>query len=91
MARAERTTAALQGAGFGDVRTEEVAVRLVVPDAREYLIFTADTGGPVASVLRGLPDAERDAIEGQLEVALAPYRSDRGYQLPGVALCAVAS
>jgi ubiquinone/menaquinone biosynthesis C-methylase UbiE len=90
LASAERTDALLRGAGFDEVRTEEVPVRFVVPDADEYLAMTADTGGPIAPVLRGLDAADRAAIKADVEDALRRFATEAGHELPGVALCAVA-
>jgi SAM-dependent methyltransferase len=91
MASAERTAGLLEGAGFGEVRTEEVPVRFVLPDVDEYLSVIADTAGPVALALRGLPDAERAEIKAEVEDSFPRFAAERGYELPGVALCAVAS
>ena len=57
MASPERTTALLEGAGFSEVRTEEVPVRFVVPDVDGYVSLIADTAGPLALVMRALPEA----------------------------------
>lgn len=81
----------LEGAGFSEVRTEEVPVRFVLPDADEYLSVIADTAGPVALALRGLPDAERTAIKAEVEDSFPRFAAECGYELPGVALCAAAS
>jgi hypothetical protein len=51
----------------------------------------ADTAGPVALALRGLPGAERTAIKAQVEDSFLRFAAERGYELPGVALCAAAS
>lgn len=91
MASAERTRALLEGAGFGAVHIEEVPVRFRFRDIDEYVSIIGDTAGPIAVVLRGLSDDERAAVRGQLEGALAPLASDAGYEVPGVALCGVAS
>ena len=53
-------------------------------------IVAADTAGPIAMVLRGLSDAERAELRNGLEDALAPFATARGYEVPGVALAAVA-
>jgi hypothetical protein len=53
--------------------------------------FATDTAGPAALVLRGLPEDERDALRAQLGEAFAPFVAAGGYELPGVALTAVAS
>jgi hypothetical protein len=89
MASAARTTALLEGAAFSSVRTEEVPVRLEVPDVEEYLSVISDTG-PLGLALRGLSDTEREAVKAEVEDSLARFAAERGYELPGVALCAIA-
>ena len=91
MASPERTTALLEGAGFSEVRTEEIPVRFVLPDVDEYLSLIADTAGPIALVMRALPDAERAAVKQDVEEAFPRFAVEDRYELPGVALCAVAS
>jgi SAM-dependent methyltransferase len=91
MASVERTTALLHDAGFSDVRTEEVTSQFVLPDADEYLSVIADTAGPLALALRGLPEDERRAIKEEVEDSLQRFVRDDGYEIPAVALCAVAS
>ena len=39
----------------------------------------------------GLPEDERKTLRSQLRDAFAPFATDGGYELPGVALCAAAS
>jgi ubiquinone/menaquinone biosynthesis C-methylase UbiE len=90
MASAERATELLRGAGFADVRTEEVPVRLAVPDVDEYMALTADTAGPIALALRGLSETNRAEVRAQVEDSLGRFTAGDGYELPGVALCAVA-
>ena len=85
----EHVEALLRGAGFAEVRTEEVPVRFAVPSVGEYLSLTADTAGPIALALQGLEAAERAGIEEDIEEALEPFASRSGYELPGVALCAM--
>jgi SAM-dependent methyltransferase len=90
MASAERTEELLHGAGFADVRTEEVLGRFVLPDVDEYLNVIADTAGPIALALRGLTDSDRAAVRADVEDSLRRFAADSGYELPCVALCAVA-
>lgn len=90
MASPERTASLLRSAGFDDVRTEEVPVRFSVGDVDDYLAFVADTAGPIAMALRRVPADEREGIKSQLEQAFAPFKTDRGHELPGVTLTAVA-
>ena len=90
MAGADRTTALLEGAGFSGVRTEPVPVRFEVPDADEYLSLISDTAGPLGLAVRGLSETDREGVRADVEDSLARFATARGYELPGVALCAVA-
>ncbi len=71
------------------MRTEEVPVRFALPDVDEYLSVITDTAGPIALALRGLPGAERAAVKAEVEDSFQRFAAERGYELPGVALCAV--
>jgi ubiquinone/menaquinone biosynthesis C-methylase UbiE len=91
MASAERTRRLLGGAGFQEVHTEEVAVRFQLPDVDEYLSVIADTAGPIGLALRALQEADRAAVKADVQDAFGRFATQDGYELPGVALCAVAS
>lgn len=91
MASEEATRGMLEQAGFDSVRVEETPVRFPVPGIDEYLEFALDTAGPVAMALRSLSPEDVEALKPQLEEGLARFSSDDGYDLPGVALNAVAS
>ena len=91
MASAERTTALLEGAGFSEVRTEEVDVRFVLPTVDEYLSAIADTAGPIALALRRLSGAQRADVRAEVEDSFTRFEAADGYELPGVAVCAIAS
>jgi hypothetical protein len=41
-------------------------------------------------VVRGLPEEEREVLRARLRDAFVPFAVGQGYELPGVALCAVA-
>jgi hypothetical protein len=47
--------------------------------------------GALAMVVRRLASHEPEALKTDLGAAFAPFAADGGYELPGVALCAVAS
>jgi SAM-dependent methyltransferase len=91
MASEERTTALLDGAGFRSVRTEEVAVRFAFRGLDDLEQWVIDVAGPFAIVIRGLPEDEREVLRARLREAFVPFATDGGYELPGVALCAVAT
>jgi SAM-dependent methyltransferase len=86
----ERIRSLLEGAGFHDVRIEEVQVRFTFGDLDEYESFATETAGPFAMVLRGLDEAQRAALRKRLDEALLGFLADGRYELPGVALGAVA-
>jgi SAM-dependent methyltransferase len=91
LAGPQRLEGLLRGAGFDDVRTEEVPSRFEVSSIDDYLGLIADTAGPVAFVLRGLSDSARAEVRADVEDALRRFAAGDGYELPAVALCAVAS
>lgn len=91
MASEERTRALLEEAGFTAARTEEVPVRWAFRDLDEYERWVTEVAGAFAIVVRGLSEGERDALKSQLTEAFVPFLADGGYELPGVALCALAS
>jgi hypothetical protein len=91
MASAERVEGLLRHAGFADVRTEELEGRFSFADADEYLGLIADTSGPIALTLQGLTKADRAAVRADVEDSLRAFAADGGYELPCLALCALAS
>jgi SAM-dependent methyltransferase len=91
MASEERTRALLDGAGFSSVHTDEVPVRFGFRALEDYEQWVIDVGGPFAMLVRGLPEDEREVLRAWLREAFVPFAADGGYELPAVALCAVAS
>ena len=91
LASEEHTRALVKGAGFTELRTDEVPIRFAHRDIDDYTEYATDTGGPAALVLRGLPEDELETLRIQLSSAFAPFATDDGYELPGVALTVVAS
>jgi SAM-dependent methyltransferase len=91
MASEDRTRSLLANAGFTEVRTGEVAVRFAFRDLDDYERWVVDVAGPFAMVVRGLPDPERESLKSELGRAVEPFAVARGYEIPGVALTAVAS
>ena len=90
MSSAERTRTLLKEAGFTDVRTDEVPVRFAFDDLDAYERWAMDVSGPFAMVLRGLHEQERGQLKAQLRHAFARFATERGYEIPGVALTALA-
>jgi SAM-dependent methyltransferase len=91
MATDDRVTSLLDAAGFGDVRIEDVPVLLVYRGIDDYVAFASDTGGSFATAFRDATDAERTEMRQEIEDAFAVFAVEVGYELPGLALVAVAS
>jgi hypothetical protein len=91
LSSADRVKELLRGAGFDEVRTAEVPARFVVPDVDGYLGMISDTAGPIALALRGLVEADRRAVKAEVGDSLGRFATEDGFDLPAVALCAVAS
>ena len=51
----------------------------------------ADTAGPIGLALRGLAEPDRVQVWADVEDSLRRFATEDGYELPAVALCAVAS
>jgi SAM-dependent methyltransferase len=92
MADPERVKGLLHDAGFEEARVEEVPLTFPLPNANAYLEFMADTAGPLAIALQGLSEDQRAEVLADVEDSLARFAAEGGgYQLPGLALCAVGS
>jgi SAM-dependent methyltransferase len=91
MASEERTRALLGDAGFTDVHTDEVSVRFAFSDLDDYERWITDLSGSFATVLLGLSEPERQSLREELRAAFEPFATQRGYELGGVALTALAS
>lgn len=91
LANEERLRALLDDAGFAVARMEDVQVQFIYRDVDDYVRRARDTGGVFSAVWREASDEEREAMKAQLAEAFAPFALEAGYELPGVALAAVAS
>jgi ubiquinone/menaquinone biosynthesis C-methylase UbiE len=91
LASADRLGGLLRAAGFANVRTKEVHGQFVVPDVEAYLSLIADTAGPVGLALRALGASDRADVAADVQDGLRRFVTSKGYEVPCVALCAVAS
>jgi SAM-dependent methyltransferase len=89
MADEERTRGLLADAGFTAVRTAHVPVGFSFRDLDDYETWVKEIT-PYAATLEGLPESERRVFRSTLEAAFDSFAGDGGYELPGVALTAVA-
>lgn len=90
MADEEHTRSLLEGAGFDETRFEDVPVVFGSRDVDDYVQSAVDTGGMFAVAFGKASAGEQEAIKADLAEAFAPFATADGYDLPGVALCAVA-
>ncbi len=90
MTNLERTTQLLRDVGFADAHAQEVPVCFAVADVEEYLALIADTAGPLGLAVRSLAESAHTAVRSDVEGVLGRFATDDGYELPGVAVCAVA-
>jgi ubiquinone/menaquinone biosynthesis C-methylase UbiE len=74
------------GAGFGEPEIEEIAFEFRYEDFDEVWAVLFELAGPIARVLKSLPDEERQATRDAIEEAVASFRAEDGsYSMP--ALC----
>ena len=91
MASEERTRTLIEDAGFTSVRTDEVPVGLVFRDLDDYEQWAMEVSGSFGMAIRSLPVHDRETLKAELATAFAPFAAQRGYELPGLALAAIAS
>jgi SAM-dependent methyltransferase len=78
-------------AGFTTVRMDEVPVRNVYENVDDYVSRANETGGMFARAWSTATEGEHEEIKDEFRDAFAPFATDDGYELPGVAVCAFAS
>jgi SAM-dependent methyltransferase len=78
---ADRVVQLVTGAGFGEPRVEELAFewRYAADDLWDTLTRLA---GPLAAVINGLPEEEKQATRAAVEEGLAQYRQDGELVVP---------
>jgi SAM-dependent methyltransferase len=89
MASKQRTRALLEGAGFTAVQMADMPVRFSFRDLDNYEAWIREVT-PFGAAVVGLSESEHRVFRSTLEAAIEPFLTDRGYELPGVALTAVA-
>ena len=91
LAEEDRLRGLLESAGFGVERIEEVPVLLTYDDVDDYVTAANETGGMFARIWRDASEEEHETIKARLAEVFEPFAVDGGYELPGVAVVAVAS
>jgi SAM-dependent methyltransferase len=91
MAADERVRALLGAAGFTEIRIDDVPIVFLADDVDDYVTAVRETGGMFARAWEAASEDERLGIKEELAEAFVPFEADGGYELPGLALVAVAS
>jgi ubiquinone/menaquinone biosynthesis C-methylase UbiE len=78
-------------AGFRDVRIEEIEFLFVFSDFGDYWDFVLEFAGAVAMLLNSLTEEQRSAVRDATEKGAGAFRTERGYDIPGLALNAIAT
>jgi len=74
----------LSAAGFHDVSVREVATPMNVSSFGEWWSVVPSLAGPVGPLLGAQPTDVRDAIRSDAEAGLDHFRTEAGYELPGL-------
>jgi len=88
---AERFVGVLTEGGLAGVRVDEVAVPYQATSFEDWWTRTSALAGPMAKVLASLPEPARHELEARARAAAEPFRTETGYEFPGVALVAAAT
>ena len=68
----------MTGAGFADPEIEEISFDFHYPDADDVWDAIVRLAGPLAQVVKKLPDEERQATREAILQNLGPYRNEDG-------------
>ena len=90
LASEERVRALLEDAGFTVERTDDVPVQFVYRDVDDYVERARDTGGGFSRAWAEASEDERDAMSEWFADQFEPFAVDGRYEIPGLALAAVA-
>jgi SAM-dependent methyltransferase len=83
MGEGDRVRQLVTGAGFGDPELEEITFQFEFAHEGEIWDMLTRIAGPLARVIKGLPDDERQATREAIFENLADYRKEDGsYQAP---------
>ncbi|MFL6099354.1 MAG: class I SAM-dependent methyltransferase [Actinomycetales bacterium] len=80
----------LRGAGFTEVRLEEMAAPMRPPSLQDWVNRAASLSGPIAALARTVPGEVMDRINAPAMELATPFVTDDGLALPGLAVLASA-
>jgi SAM-dependent methyltransferase len=91
LANKKELRALVEDAGFANVHMDDVPVHNDYGDVDEYVRRSNEMGGMFSRAWTAAPENEREAMTEELRDAFEPFAVDGGYELPGLAICVVAS
>ena len=91
LANTKELRALVEGAGFANVQIDDVSVDNDYRDVDEYVRRSNEMGGMFSRAWTAAPEDEREAMTEELRDAFEPFEVDGGYELPGLAICVLAS
>ena len=91
LANKKELRALVEDAGFANVQIDDVPVDNDYRDVDEYVRRSTEMGGMFSRAWTAAPEDEREAMTEELRDAFEPYAVDGGYELPGLAICVLAS
>ena len=83
--------ALVEGAGFATVQIDDVPVQNDYRDVDEYVRRSNEMGGMFSRAWAAAPEDQQEAMTEELRDAFEPFEVDGGYELPGLAICVLAS
>jgi ubiquinone/menaquinone biosynthesis C-methylase UbiE len=86
LAEPDANRALLEGAGFSDVRIEEIPGAMRYDDFDHYWNVQSSVSGPLAVLIASLPAGDVDAIKGVLEPSVKPFSTEDGLRIPSLAI-----
>ena len=91
LANEKELRALVEGAGFANVRIDDVPVHNDYRDVDEYVGRSNEMGGMFSRAWTAASEDQREAMTEELRDAFEPFEVDGGYELPGLAICVLAS
>lgn len=91
LGKEEELRALVESAGFARVRIEDVPVRTAYRDVEEYVRRSSEMGGMFSRAWASASEDERETMTDEFRAAFEPFAVDGGYELPGLAICVLAT
>jgi SAM-dependent methyltransferase len=91
LANKRELRALVEGAGFANVQMDDVPVHNDYRDVDEYVRRSNEMGGMFSRAWTAASEDEREAMTEEFRDAFEPFAVEGGYELPGLAICVLAS